>query len=205
MRRGFPGAWYMAGLALLGAMVVGGREARAGSTGIVIKKGGTPVVGDPFYEYQFDIVLLAGSTLENGGFITVYDLPEIDNHSLTNQPSLKWGSTINLLGITPLGAVVNDNPNIWNITWEWNGSPISAPSNADMDLGNFSIGPIDTPVSPDLVYVGSLDGTTESNQGTIQVNAVPEPTSIILLLTAVGVLPLYARSMRRGPVVQAAS
>jgi hypothetical protein len=56
MRRGIPGAWVIAGLAMLGAMVVGGLEARAGT--VTIKGGivlGSGTGGDPPYTYIFDL------------------------------------------------------------------------------------------------------------------------------------------------------
>jgi hypothetical protein len=204
MRREFKVEWLLAGLAMIGMMLVGESEARAGSTGIVITKGSTPSVGDPHYEYLFDIQLLPGSTLDPGGYITIYDLPEIDQFSLTGQPSASWGSSLQLLGRTPAGVTITDSPSIWNVTWQWNGAAISAPSNANLDLGNFAVGPIDQPVSPLLLYVGSLDGTNPTTPGQIQVNAIPEPSSVILMLTAAGLLPLYARIKRRRPAVQKA-
>ena len=158
-------------------MIAGEREVQAAPGGIIISTGVTQPVGDPFFEYVFDIQLLAGSTLENGGFITVYDMPLISNSSLTQQPNAKWGSSLQLTGITPTPPLdlppITDDPNIWNVTWVWNGSPMTAPAGSNLDLGLFDIGPIDELVSPLLLYVGSLDGVNESNRGSIQVNTSP--------------------------------
>ena len=199
MRRGIKTAWVVAGLAVLGAMIAGGREARA--KGIVISTGVTQPVGDPFYEYVFDVQLLAGSTLDNGGFITVYDLPEIDQNSLTQQPSSKWGSSLQKVGVTPSGASPVDSSSLWNVTWEWNGAALTAPTNSNLDLGLFKVGPTAQPETPTLTYVGSLDGTTASNQGTITVSAVPEPSSVALLVLGIGSVSLIAlRKARRRPM-----
>ncbi len=199
MRREIKRGWLWAGLALVGVIFAGGREARA--KGIVITSGGTHQTGDPTYEYIFTVDLLAGSTLDNGGFFTIYDLPALATGALTSQPNISWGASIQFLGNTPIGTVVNDDPNIYNVTWQWNGKdPIVAPTTSNLDLGTFIVGStteLSSPPSAKLVYVGSLDGTNASNQGTVGINAVPEPSSVILLLIGAGALPLYAVRNRR--------
>ena len=65
------------------ATFVGWPQAYASTTtmtaakGISIPVGMTQPISDPLYEYVFDVQLLAGSTLSNGGFFTIYDLPDI--------------------------------------------------------------------------------------------------------------------------------
>jgi hypothetical protein len=159
----------------------------------------TQQTGDPTYEYLFDVQLLAGSELLNGGLFTIYDLPSLRTGALTHQPNIHWGSSVQFLGITPTGTVVNDNPNLFNVTWQWNGTqPITAPTNQNLDLGTFIVGSTVELSSPPIgvvVYVGSLDGSTASNQGTVAIN--PEPSSIVLLFVGAGVLPLYWLRQRR--------
>jgi len=154
--------------------------------GIVIVSGSSVPIGDPMYEYVFDIALQAGSTLDTGGYITVYDLPGVTASSLTSQPNLQWGASIQLLGITPVGSTITDSNKLYNVTWQYNGPEITAPSSpAYDDLGRFVISTnLTTQPSPTLLYLGSLNGSTESNRGSITVNAlVPEPASILLLAT----------------------
>lgn len=201
MKRRSNGAWIMAAVAGLAAMIAG-EEARAG--GISIPIATTQQTGDPTYEYIFTVDLLAGSTLIPGGFFTVYDLPGIPSGALTSQPNISWGSSIQLTGITPTGASPTDSLIIENVTWKWNGaSSITAPTNSDLFLGLFIVGStveLPSPPTPTLIYVGSLDGVNASNQGTVTVSAVPEPGSIILLSTALvsGVFG-SARGRRRRP------
>ena len=97
--------WILSGLAVIVATFIGGRGAHAASVsgimGIFIPVGMTQPIGDPTYKYLFDVQLLAGSTLSNGGYFTVYDLPYIGSGALTSQPNASWGSSEQFLGITP--------------------------------------------------------------------------------------------------------
>jgi hypothetical protein len=197
-RRG-RGAWGVAALTMLAAMVAGG-EARAGLTVPVIT---TQQIGDPIYEYLIDAVLQAGSTLSPGGFFTIYDLPSVPFDALAQGPNLFWGASIQPLGINPAhlnGPPPVDDPTIENVTFQWNGaSPIMAGS-SDLDLGIFRVAPtveLTSPPSGTVIYLSTLDGVNESNRGTVTINAVPEPTSIILMATAAVFVPfVYARGRR---------
>jgi PEP-CTERM motif len=154
------------------------------------------------FQYSFELILLPDSTLQTGGFVTIYDIPFLPlppaPPPLTSQPSLSWGSETEFLGKTPTGFIGTDNPALYNVTWQWNGAQINPMPN-DMDLGRFTIGTtieLSSPPSVALVYVGSLDGVTASNQGIVLVN-VPEPSSVVLLLAGVGTLPVFWLRERR--------
>ena len=125
------GTWSLPGLAAIVAFFLAGHTAQAGSVssikGISIVSGSTMQTGDPTYEYLFNVDLLAGSTLSSGGFFTVYDLPALTAGALTSQPSISWGSSVQLLGITPSGVTVTDDPTLYNVTWQWNGRSRSLP------------------------------------------------------------------------------
>lgn len=199
MSRRIRGASILAGLAMLGAALADGRAAHA--AGIVITSGTVIQTGDPTYEYVFDAQLLPGSSLHNGGFFTVYDLPGIPKAALTSQPSILWGSSIQLQGITPPGISPTDDPTVYNVTWGWNGSTITSPPTSNLDLGTFvigSTGELSSPPHPTLIYVGFLnDGVTPPNEGTITVTSIPEPSSVILLVLGAGALPLLVLRARR--------
>jgi hypothetical protein len=195
------GTWFLPGLAAIVAFFVAGQTAQAG--GIKVVSGTTMQTGDPTYEYLFDVDLLAGSTLVNGGLFTVYDLPGLTGGALTSQPSIFWGSSVQLLGITPSGAVITDDPTIYNVTWQWNGAPVVAPDNSDLFLGTFIVGStteLPSPPVATVLYLGTLDGGPPFTFGSVSINSVPEPSSVILLLMGAWALPavvLHERRRRR--------
>ena len=189
----------LTGLGCIISTLGGGASAMAGSTGsgISIKSGTITPVGDPYYEFQFDIVLGVGDTLDNGGYITVYDLPS-GTGNLTSQPNSEWGATVQNIGITPTGASVTDDPNLENVTWKYNGSAITNNGDTLESLGIFTIGPsFSNPVPFTVEYAGSTDGTNSSGQGSVTVYLVPEPSSFVLLLGASGVMLLPVLKQKR--------
>jgi hypothetical protein len=193
------GSWVLSGLVALTALAVPVGDTQA--KGIVAKSGMTSQIGDPMFDYIFQIDLLPNSTLSNGGFITVYDVPFLQGPPLTSQPSL-WGESAQDIGITPLNSPPHmDDPTVPNITWIYNGAAIDNNTNTDMVLGSFVVGrtgELASAPSPTLLFIGSLDGTDYSNMGFVTVNAVPEPSSVALLLVGVSTLPLvWLRNKRR--------
>jgi hypothetical protein len=181
-------------LAILILLAASAPEAYA-KGGIVVTSGTTQQTGDPTYEYIFTVNLLAGSILPSGGFFTIYDLPALTATATTSAPNLQWTGSVQGLGLTPIGALVNDNPNLFNTTWQWNGpGAIVAPANSDYNLGTFIVGSTtELAAAPAVapVFASSLDGSTASNQGSLFINSVPEPSSVVLLLAGAGMLPLY--------------
>jgi len=181
----------------MGALFASAQSVQAG--GITITSASTVQTGDPTYEYVFTAILPAGNTLPTGGYVTIYDLPDLTAGALTSQPNINWGSSVQLLGITPTDAVVNDNPSVYNVTWQWNGSPLVAPDTNELSLGTFIVGntvELSSPPSAVVVYIATADGVTVSNQGMLAINT-PEPSSAILLLAGVGAIPLFWLRNRR--------
>jgi hypothetical protein len=194
--------WITAGLVVLGTTFVSGTAARASSTtGIVITKGTTHEIGDPLYVYTFTVELTAGETLQTGGYFTVYDIPGVAASSLTQQPNDKWGDSLQLVGLTPSGTPpITDNPAIWNVTWVYNGSAFTGNSPNGTTIGQFQVDTTELPTqpTPTLLYVGTLNGTTYTDQGIVVVGAlIPEPSSIVLLLVGAGAIPLVCLRLRR--------
>jgi hypothetical protein len=198
-------SWVLSGMVALSALAAPVGDAQAG--GIVAKSGMTSQIGDPMFDYNFQIDLLPQSTLSVGGFITIYDIPSLNGPPLTSQPSV-WGESVQDTGITPAGSPplnkppLVDDPTVPNITWIYDGkTPLVNNTDKDVDLGIFTIGrtgELALAPSPTLLFIGSLDGINFSNLGFVEVNAVPEPSSVALLLVGVSTLPLvWLRNKRR--------
>jgi len=202
MRLRIGGLWVLAGLVCIGAFFGGGRTATAGRvSGISISSGSITPVGDPYYDYQFNIVLGAEGTLSYGGYITVYDFP-LGTGTLTSQPG-DWTETIQDIGITPSGASITDNASLENVTWKYTGLTDIVNSSANpLSLGTFSIGPTADVISPGppitIHYASTLtNGGSVSGQGAITIYVVPEPSSLVLLLGASGIVPILVLLQRR--------
>lgn len=198
-------SWVLTGVAAFAVVMASGGKVHA-KGGIVATMGMTSQTGDPMFDYIFQIDLLPQSTLSVGGFITIYDIPSLNGPPLTSQPSV-WGESVQDTGITPVGSPplnkppLIDDPNVPNITWIYNGkTPLVNNTDNDVDLGIFTIGrtgELASAPSPTLLFIGSLDGTNYSNMGFVVVNAVPEPSSVVLLLAGVGTVPVFWLRERR--------
>jgi hypothetical protein len=194
------GSYVLAVVVTFYGLVGGGRDAHAG--GIVAVMATSTPVGDPLFVYTFEVDLLPQSTLLPGGFITVYDIPFLGTPVLTSQPIL-WGASVQNVGTTPSGTPpITDDPAVPNVTWQYNGAaPI--PNNSttsDLDLGTFQIGltvNLDSAPTPTLLFVGSLGDGVFSNLGFVPVvGVVPEPSSVVLLLSGIAALPLFWRCQK---------
>jgi hypothetical protein len=207
MRRGFTVAWIMAGVAVIGVMTAGGGgEARAGTIGITINGGFKPVAGDPPYLYILDVYLDPGFEVKANDLFTVFDLNGVTNGSLTHQPPPP--------GQSPAVAWVPD-PELDQTTWTFLGTSViqntnPVGSNIEVYLGQFEVlttedfPPGTTPVPPNnpttyTFQISDLNGDPVSGGGTfpmVDLGAVPEPSSIVLLALGVAALPAIAARRR---------
>ncbi len=211
------------GIAVLGAMVVVGREARAG---ISLTGGFKPTTGDPTYDYSFEVYLDPGDTITTGDSFTIDALPgvvpktaykslKLPSYSLTGEPDdppgVIWTPSISLLSTTKY-----PDPYKSNITWTFYGdTPIVNPagSGQKIDLGEFDVvtavnfatnPPVTngTPVNYAYTVLGG-NGKSSSGTGIVELfSLVPEPSSatIVLLMGGTsGFLGLIARLRRRRP------
>ncbi len=194
MRAAIKRCSFLAGLVVFAATFVGDRQARAG--GITITSATAQPIGGSLVDYVFEVQLTSG-TLFNGGFFTVYDLPGVTLTSATAAPNSFWGYSIQPTGITPplfqppLTPPIDTS--LENVTWVYRGF-----STSETTIGEFRVeatGPL--PSSLTLTYVGTLDGTTATTEAVITVAAVPEPSSVFLLLIAAALLPLHVCRMQR--------
>jgi hypothetical protein len=199
MRRRFRVAWSIAGLAVLGAMSIGGPgEVRAGTIGITISGGISPGGGDPPYRYIFDVFLDPGFEVDELDFFKIDQLVGVTSGSLHSEPPSNL-PTYGWLG----------DPGDESITWAFVGNtaiPNSNPvgSNMEVPLGEFVVQttqdfPNAPPVPPGtkIPYsfsIHHLNDGTATGSGII-ILGVPEPSSFVLL--ALGFAALLALATRR--------
>jgi hypothetical protein len=172
--------WLVGLLAVLGSTIAGSARVKAD---IIIQRGTVMPVPDPSFLYSFHSVLTdvpnpPGVEIVSGDFFTVYDLSGIILGS--NSQPLNWAATFNKVGDTPAGVTPPDDPAIFNVTWTYFGTdPILAPN----DLGVFSVQSTDGLLGS-LVYAGQdtllLTGGKIGNVGTVVIQSVPEPASLLL-------------------------
>ncbi len=98
MRAAIKRCCFLAGLVVLAAIFVGTRQVRA--AGITITSASAQPIGGSLVDYVFEVQLDSGTTLLNGGYFTVYDLPGVTSTSASAAPNL-WGPSIQPTGITP--------------------------------------------------------------------------------------------------------
>jgi hypothetical protein len=210
MSRRMSGTWVLAGLCSLTGIFVGAGEAEAGSgTGAAITITGTYKPGgpDPPYDYYFDVYLnppaSAGTnTFTNGDSFTIEGLAGVDANSVYRTP-LQWS----LFGLTP-AIPPSSAPYASNLTFEYAGNQTymaTTPSpGTPIFLGEFQVdstysfpvGVVPYPSGTSLSYTYTIGGVTQTGL-TFQIFSVPEPSSLILLATGVGVLPLIWVRKRR--------
>jgi hypothetical protein len=189
MRRGFAGAWFMAGLALIGAMVLGGREARAGGVSVKL---GVGQGGDPSFTYDAFVYLDANTTAPASSSLsaTFMGITGITNNgtdtvSVVYQylsfPSATWQVTL--------------TPN--TITIQEVNIPAIGPFTSQTLLFEVQIvTPPNTPagLSPgDMVNVSTTLAGSPAVPGRITLqNIIPEPSSMIMMLLGGAMLPFFA-------------
>ena len=168
-----------------------------------------PAAGQCTYEYE--AVVPSVHQLRSGDFFTIYDFAGFIEGSVISAPT-GWTGSAQKVGVDPTSpmVIIPDNPNMWNITWTYNGSPTTV--GQEMTFSGFrAVSDFSGVASgwysaqshkPGGVTVG---GRLDANGGQVDVpapgpgedNPVPEPMSMALLsggLAALGLLRLRKQS-----------
>jgi hypothetical protein len=216
----------LAGLCALAAMLLGLRDAEAGSSSITITGGYKPGGGDPPFDYIFDIYLNAPTTQGtntwvSGDSITIFGLPGVDSISGHHEPfvpppanpTVLWSAGASNTVSTPGGTA----PFASDFTWVYTGStvymattPLGGPVGSSIFLGEFTVTstfdfpagvlPLADQAPVSYTFEGPPDGGVTLTFP-IRNLSVPEPSSAILLsLGAGGLLPTFWLVKRRRPL-----
>jgi hypothetical protein len=212
MRRGMKNVSVMAGLAVLGAMMTGGRAEAAPAKVLGISTaGGVTYNPDPQYTYFIGIYLDAGET-----FVT--DTSIQDKMSITGITS---SDSITSLYVDPGANPLTPNladaviSTAGTLTINYTGpNVITAPASTNLLLAYFEIA---TPNSPSQTgqlpgstvdYAYTIDGVLPPTTGSFVLQngplVIPEPSSLILMMIGGTVLPYLAIRERRRRVCRTA-
>src|ERR1700726_4158459 len=107
------------------------------------------------FTWNYSANVTVDETINQGDFFTIYDFGNFVPNS--NQQPTGWVFSSSLLGTTPALVTVNDNPNLLNLTWTYQGT---TPITGAMALGTFSI---DT--STNQLKVGQFASEATRNSG----------------------------------------
>jgi hypothetical protein len=215
------GAWILAGLAALGATLVGGQEAHAWG-GIAVTGGYKVGTGDPPYDYIFQVYLEPGGSILAPSLgppviqdsFTIENLPGVTSSSSSSvtlgpgfsSPANSWAYPTFTATTNPYGS----NPSFAaNVQWAYNGlAPIDNTTNSSILLGQFTVvSTYDFSNGPPVVSGTIIDfnydigGGTNSGSGSfpiVNLGSVPEPSSMILLVAGIAwTLPIVWNRRRR--------
>jgi PEP-CTERM motif len=141
------------------------------------------------FRYTYGVVLTSDSVLNPGDFFTLYDFNGYVNGSVVMPDH--WTFSTSMTGGNPAGTVPGDDAHIPNMTFTYNGDPLTG----QLGLGNFMLtstfgdtsttaftartnrqvdGAVDANITEVLSPVGGTGDTT-------QTPPTPEPATLVLL------------------------
>jgi hypothetical protein len=157
----------------------------------------TSPVGSNF-SWNYAANVTVDQMVQTGNFFTIYDFGNFVSGS--NAQPTGWTFSSSLLGATPSLVLPTDSPTLFNLTWTYNGAPISGAA----PLGTFSV-VTDTNQLRTSDFAAEATRNTGPNAGTIIDNVgtvsvpVPEmsPLLPILSVCTAGLLSLLPSMLRK--------
>jgi len=177
----------------------------AGAT-VIISNAGTHTEASGVVDWFYNVALGSDQVFRRGDYFTIYDVPNIANvPDSVFFASVSGSFTPTIAGLTPpdpFGAVTNDDSGINNIKITLDDIPANTtitPGAANIILGTLTIKsttaiPLQTNYAAQagLKPSGTLDSTSV---GLVDVAAVPEPSSVTLMV--LGLVAFGAVALRR--------
>ena len=180
---------FILGLALLGSAALIAR-------GDIIPTLDSVTGSSPNFTWNYTANVTVDQTVNAGDFFTIYDFSSI--MPTTHSEPTGWTFSTSLLGPTPANVSPTDNPNLWNLTWTYNGaSPIT---------GSAALGMFSAVTNTDQLKTGQFTaqwtrtsgpeaGSKVNNIGNVTV-PVPESSSLLPII-GVCVAAALSRLVRR--------
>jgi hypothetical protein len=157
--------------------------------------------------WSYTINITAEQNATNGDFFTIYDFGDFVPNS-NSQPA-GWTFSASLTGTTPSQTNPTDNPSLYNLTWTYNGPPISGATPAGQNIGPFSVEvpgfdpEFQSPTrdgqfaAQGTLAQGPEAGSKVNNIGIVPVPAaIPEPSTLALIFGTSG-LGMVGRAIAR--------
>jgi hypothetical protein len=195
---------WISAILLAGVAMLFGQD-RVQAAGITVSKAHSTPIGDPLFEYYFaiDITASQGDQFVTNSYITISNLDGI-----YKVPGVSAGTLLD----DWYGQVTGTG----TVKFTYIGSGIS--TDVNFDVSNFFAGltttfPANDPPTPMINYTGTAPtgngGTETISSGSVQVtyvaSIVPEPSSLVLLVSGASLAPViwFRRRYRKSPMSSA--